>query len=386
MARLLSRTEGWPAALSLAATALEGVPDADRAIAAFSGADRIVADYLDCDLLARLTRSERALLRRSSILSRLSGSLCDAVLGVHGSGATLRKLMRAGLPLTPLDRCDESYRQHPLLASMLRAELTRVEPELAPALHRRAALWYAEADESDAAIQHAIACHDTEIAGQMLWSIAPQTLAEGRGARLGGSLARFRESDVASHPGLALAAAAYHLAEDRRGRAQGWSEAAERVMPATGEWSGPAALIRAGLARDGVARLEADAEHARDRMPLDGAGHCIALYLSGVAHHLGGSRATARERLADAACRSIGAYPVLAGSCTRSSRCWRSTRTTGAKPTRTPRPRTPRSPRGRHRMPRTPWSSRSPASWPRSGPMWPRLATTPPTRAACWPA
>src|SRR3954468_8342298 len=136
VARLLARTEGWPAALSLAATSLEGVVDVDRAIAGFSGADRILADYLQCDLLARLTPSERTLLRRGSILSRLSGPLCDAVLGVHGSGATLRSLMRAGLPLTPLDRCDLAYRQHPLLASMLSAELMRVEPELAPSLHR----------------------------------------------------------------------------------------------------------------------------------------------------------------------------------------------------------------------------------------------------------
>src|SRR4051812_23846625 len=272
LARLLVRTEGWPAALSLAATALEGVEDIDRAIAGFSGADRIVADYLQCDLLVRLTPSERRLLRRSSVLTRLSGPLCDAVLDVHGSGATLRSLMRAGLPLTPLDRCDRAYRQHPLLASMLSAELMRVEPELAPSLHRRAALWHAEAGEPDAAIQHAIACRDTEIAGRMLWSVAPETLAEGRGARLGASLAQFRESELASHPGLALAAAAYHLAEDRRGRAQGWSEAAERVLGATGEWSGPAALVRAGLARESVAQLGADAEHARDRMPMDGVG------------------------------------------------------------------------------------------------------------------
>ena len=172
---------------------------------------------------------------------------------------------------------------------MLRAELTRAEPELAPALHRRAALFYAETGEPDAAIQHAIACRDTEIAGRMLWSIAPEVLADGREARLGSSLAQFRESELASHPGLALAAAAHHLAADRRRRAQGWSEAADRLLAAKpGEWSGAAALIRACLAHDGVARLEADAEHACDWMPLDGAGHCLALYLSGVAHHLGG--------------------------------------------------------------------------------------------------
>ncbi|HEY6888939.1 MAG TPA: hypothetical protein VI300_14200, partial [Solirubrobacter sp.] len=204
LTRLLARTEGWPAALSLAATALEDADDVDRAIAAFDGDDRIVADYLQCDLLARLTWSERALLRRCSVLSRLSGPACDAVLGVHGSGATLRSLMRMGLPLTPLDRCDRAFRQHPLLASMLRAELTRAEPELAPALHRRAALFYAEAGEPDAAIQHAIACRDTEIAGRMLWSIAPEILAEGRGAGLGSALGQLRESEVASHPGLAL--------------------------------------------------------------------------------------------------------------------------------------------------------------------------------------
>ena len=314
LTRLLTRIEGWPAALSLAATALKDAHDVDRAIAAFDGDDRIVADYLECDLLARLTRSERTLLRRCSVLSCLSGPACDAVLEVHGSGATLRSLLRMGLPLIPLDRCDNAFRQHPLLASMLRAELMRAEPELAPALQRRASLFYAQAGEPDAAIQHAIACRDKEIAGRMLWSIAPEILAEGHGARLGSSLDQLRESELASHPGLALAAAAHHLAGDRRRRAQGWSEAADRLLAAEpGEWSGAAALVRACLAHEGVARLEADAQHACDRMPLDGAGHCLALYLSGVAHQLGGGRTAARERLGDALSRSADAYPVLNG-------------------------------------------------------------------------
>jgi LuxR family maltose regulon positive regulatory protein len=315
LGRLLERTEGWPAALSLAVAAIAAGPDVARAVHAFSGADRFVTDYLDLEVLAGLTEGQRLLLRRTSVLERLSGSLCDAVLEADGTAGRLRSLARAGVPLEPLDRSDGAFRQHPLLASMLRAELARVEPSLERALHRRAALWHAEAGESDAAIRHAVACRDTATAGRVLWSITPQAILRGRCAVLAGHLARFRDQELATEPGLALAAAACNLAEGRPGRAQRWAQAAERAAAATGEWEPDVALVRACLARDGVARMAADAAHVRDQMPLDGAAHCIALYLGGVAAHLQGEHAAARERLHDAACRSAGAFGVLAALC-----------------------------------------------------------------------
>ncbi len=73
------RTEGWPAALVLAALSLRDRPDVDAAIAAFGGGDRLVADYLRDEVLGGLPPSALAFLRDTACLDRLSGPLCDAV-------------------------------------------------------------------------------------------------------------------------------------------------------------------------------------------------------------------------------------------------------------------------------------------------------------------
>src|SRR6185503_15087927 len=125
--RLVTSTEGWPAALYLAALSLSEQDDLEAATGAFSGADRLVADYLDCELLAELPAEQRTFLRRTSLLGRLTGALCDAVLETRGSADALNDLREAGLPLAALDRADLAFRYHPLLAATLRAELTRAE-------------------------------------------------------------------------------------------------------------------------------------------------------------------------------------------------------------------------------------------------------------------
>ena len=78
--RLVERTEGWPVALYLAALSLSEQDDVDAATSAFSGADRLMFDYMDCELLADVSADQRTFLRRTSLLGRLSGALCDAVL------------------------------------------------------------------------------------------------------------------------------------------------------------------------------------------------------------------------------------------------------------------------------------------------------------------
>src|SRR5829696_4298999 len=112
---LLRHTEGWPAALYLAALSIRGGRDPHAVVAGFAG-DRLVADYLRDEILARLRGPALALMLRSSVLSRLSGPACDAVTGASGSGTTLRALSRAGVPLVPLDHRDAEFRLHPLLA------------------------------------------------------------------------------------------------------------------------------------------------------------------------------------------------------------------------------------------------------------------------------
>ena len=127
--RLQMRTEGWPAALYLAALSLRGRPDPSSLIDAFAGDDRHVVDYLSGEVLAGLPADLRSFLLRTSILTRLCGPLCDAVTETDGSDRILDELERSNLLLVPLDSKRRWYRYHQLFAELLRHELQRTEPD-----------------------------------------------------------------------------------------------------------------------------------------------------------------------------------------------------------------------------------------------------------------
>ena len=179
LAALLRHTEGWPAALYLAALSLRGRQDPHSAVAGFAGDDRLVADYLRDEVLTQLPAATASFLIRTSILGRLSGPICDAVLGSAGSGAVLRDLERAGIPLVPLDPTDSEYRHHALLGEMLRAELA-AEPARSAELHRRAGAWHEHEGDVAPALEHAIEAGDVRAAGRCLWTIAGPRVADGR--------------------------------------------------------------------------------------------------------------------------------------------------------------------------------------------------------------
>jgi LuxR family maltose regulon positive regulatory protein len=315
---LVDRTEGWPVALYLAALSLTEQEDVDAATSAFSGADRLISDYVDCELLAGLSAEQRTFLRHTSLLGRLTGALCDAVLESRGSADMLGELRAAGLPIEPLDRADLAFRYHPLLAATLRAELTRADHDLAPALHARAADWHNRHGEPADAIRHAVAAGDAERAGRLLWSLAPRYASEGRTPILGSWLAAFRESERAAHPPLALTAAAYHLAEGRIDDAERATESAQRGLATAPDADGLAAavpLMLACTARHGAARMGEDAAEADRLLAPDGVARGLASLLIGVAHHLTADRGAAAVRLQEGASRSAGSLPVVAALC-----------------------------------------------------------------------
>jgi LuxR family transcriptional regulator, maltose regulon positive regulatory protein len=155
--RLAERTEGWAAGLYLAGLSLRGREDARAFIASFHGDNRHVADYLAAEVLERQSEEIRRFLLRTSILERLSGPLCDAVLEAEGSAGLLGELERSNLFLVPLDDRREWYRYHHLFAQLLRLELAGREPALLATLHRRAAAWHRQAGNLDEAIGHSSA-------------------------------------------------------------------------------------------------------------------------------------------------------------------------------------------------------------------------------------
>jgi LuxR family maltose regulon positive regulatory protein len=160
VAALEARTEGWIAALQLAALSMQGRDDVAGFIAGFAGDDRYVVDYLAEEVLQRQPDRVQAFLLQTCILGRLSGPLCDAVTGQDGGKATLEALDRGNLFLVPLDDRRQWYRYHHLFADVLQARLLDERPGQVPDLHRRASVWYEQNGEQSVAIGHSLAAGD----------------------------------------------------------------------------------------------------------------------------------------------------------------------------------------------------------------------------------
>ena len=154
---LVGKTEGWPAGLYLAALSLQHAADRSAFVRRFGGSNRHVLDFLVTEVLEAHDPPAQTLMLRTSVLERLSGPLCDAVMEQEGSAAMLGALSRTNLFLVPLDDEGGWYRFHHLFAQLLRVELEQREPGTAPALHRRAYAWHRDHGTTDEAIQHAIA-------------------------------------------------------------------------------------------------------------------------------------------------------------------------------------------------------------------------------------
>jgi LuxR family transcriptional regulator, maltose regulon positive regulatory protein len=165
---LHGRTEGWVAALYLAALSVGQQSDATRFIDEFAGDDRHVVDYLGSEVLGGLGNELRDFLLRTSLLDRLSAPLCDAVTGQETAARVLPEIERSNLFLVALDDRRNWYRYHHLFRELLRLELERVDADRIPALHRRAAAWFLSQGDADQAVRHTIAAGDHEAAVELI--------------------------------------------------------------------------------------------------------------------------------------------------------------------------------------------------------------------------
>lgn len=170
---LETRTEGWIAGLQLAALSMKGQQDAHGFIQAFAGDHRYIVDYLVEEVLRRQPEAIRNFLLQTSILDRLNGSLCDAVIAQAGSKSTVEQLQRGNLFLIPLDDKREWYRYHHLFADVLRMHLIAEHPDQVPVLHRRASEWYEQNGLTADAIRHALVAKDFKHATELIEKAIP---------------------------------------------------------------------------------------------------------------------------------------------------------------------------------------------------------------------
>jgi LuxR family maltose regulon positive regulatory protein len=176
IAALENRTEGWIAGLQLAALSMQGHQDTTNFIKSFTGSHHFVLDYLVEEALQQQSESVQTFLLRTSILDRMCGPLCDAVLlAPSASGQeTLEYLEHANLFIVPLDNVRRWYRYHHLFGDVLRMHLMAEQPDQLSALHRRASEWYEHNGSAADAIRHALAAKDFERAATLVELSVPE--------------------------------------------------------------------------------------------------------------------------------------------------------------------------------------------------------------------
>ena len=172
VAALQQRTEGWVVGLKLAALSMSGQTDISGFIAAFTGSQRHVMDYLIEEVLQKQSTEIRDFLLKTSVLERLCGSLCDAVTGRNDSNDILLELERGHLFIVPLDETRTWHRYEHLFADLLRHQVKKMfKAEDIDELHRRASRWYEENHFLDEAVNHGLAARDWERAAGIIGNI-----------------------------------------------------------------------------------------------------------------------------------------------------------------------------------------------------------------------
>lgn len=331
---LATRTEGWGAGLQLAALSLRGLGVASIGpfIRDFTGSHHDVFDYLAEDVLQQQPAEVQRFLLFTSIVSRLCGPLCDAILGGGseeqgselppsiGSGSAgrspvagqelLEYLEHANLFLVPLDNRRRWYRYHHLFADFLHDRLTR-EIGLAKVheLYRRASGWFEQQGLFDVAIDCALLAHDFECAARLVDGHSESVRMRGELATLLRWLTALPDAAFEHRPTLALNHAFTLAVLDQFGAAERRLAAAERALHAAPvcdlDLLGQAAVVRAAITQ--LMELPAEVTLAAGRQALEQLAPSSANWrglagmLSGVAHYAqAGDPVAAYQMLADA--------------------------------------------------------------------------------------
>jgi len=295
VAELHRRTEGWPAGLYLAALGLKEGGSLGGTAVSFSGDDLFISDYVESEFLARIPQRQRAFLTRTAVLERMCGPLCETVLDLPGSTATLAELARSNMLLVPLDRRREWYRYHHLFRDMLLAELHRLEPGLVPLLRRRAAGWCLQNALPEEALEYSIAAGDVDTAARVLGKLWLPAYQQGHVT----TIQRWLQwlEDQGGIQGQAMTAVGVGCMFAIIGRpveAERWADAVDRWQHGDAAWpSDPtaeawAAVLRAVLCQHGAEQMRADADEAVSRFAAENISAPAAVFLQGLARVLCG--------------------------------------------------------------------------------------------------
>ncbi len=306
VARLLTRTEGWPAATYLGLRFAGSVRAQDGGAVEVRGTEASIADYMRSELLEPLDPGTRIWLRRSSVLESMGGPLCDAALDTTGSLTLLRRLERNNLFVVALDANRGAYRYHRLFRDLLRDELDEHEPSVAAEICSRAAAWCAENGERERAVEYAYASGDLDLVAHLVLAYTFPLHWSGRIATVGRWLDWFdRDGERERRAALAVLAGWVNAMEGQLRPATRWLASAEQSpdgapMPDGATKRSWIALLRGFMAPAGLEALASDAGIGLAEIPGESPFRQTALILGGFAAIAAGTPDAADVLLAEA--------------------------------------------------------------------------------------
>jgi LuxR family maltose regulon positive regulatory protein len=257
LADLTGRTEGWPAAVYLAALSLRGATDPRGMIRRFTGGNRHIADFLFEEVISRQPDHVVRFLTNTAILDRFTAPLCAAVTGMADAAGIIDVLERENLFLVALDASRQWFRYHHLFAQTLRSRLALREPVLMPALHRRASAWFRDQGLVDEAVDHARAAGDVAGTVDLIAGHWYAYVNAGRTETVRGWIKQLSDEQVTADP-LAAHCAAWVAA------LSGEPETVQRLIPVVEEGK------HAGALPDGMRSLKFSAALLRGAFGFDG--------------------------------------------------------------------------------------------------------------------
>ena len=302
--QLVHRLEGWPAGLYLAMLAVKrSGPDRPSLLPASD--EPYLADYLRSEVLRGLDPEMLAFLGQTAFLSRLSASLCDAIIGTDGSDSKLEALATANSLVVRLGGGSGWYRYHTLLREYLWADFERTNPALIPELHRRAAIWYEDHDLREDAIAERLAAGDDDRAAELLGSAIFDLFYSGRVATMKNLGDRFDDSTLERHPWLATWLAWAALYAGQVGRVARMVDVTDGATfsgttpDGSASFESGRAMLNVFLGRNGTEVMRSQADLALAAEPTWSPWRPLALQASGIASLACGDNDRAERELAE---------------------------------------------------------------------------------------
>ncbi len=306
---LTARTEGWAAGIQMAALSMQHRDDPSSFVRAFTGSHRFVIDYLAEEVFAQQRPDVQDFLLQTSILNRMTATLCEAVTGREEGQSALEMLERENVFVVPLDDDRRWYRYHHLFRDMLRQRLLRtVEASQVATLHLRASRWFEEEGGIVSAVDHALAATDLARATALIDGHASRLWASGEHATLLRWLDALPGERLRARPQLCIVYALVLFAAGRSDESAMFLDTAQQALDTPSEREHISLRGMLEAARAFVAFSHGDlpeiirfSHSALDRLPQDELlWRSIATYTLGLAQRLSGDLPAAGRTLEDA--------------------------------------------------------------------------------------